>query len=40
MRLWPGVLLVLVGAALGAVSATVGPRLVEPYLPEAVCPGR
>lgn len=36
MNVWRGALLFLTGLALGAVIAVIGPRYVDPYLPEAL----
>lgn len=36
MKLSRGTLLFLIGLALGAVLAVIGPRLAGPYLPEAL----
>ena len=36
MRFWTGVLVLVIGLALGAALAVIGPRLADPYLPEAI----
>lgn len=36
MKLWRGTLLFLIGLALGVVLVVIGPRVVGPYLPEAL----
>lgn len=36
MKLWRGTLLFLIGLALGAVLAGIGPRVAGPYLPDAL----
>ena len=36
MKVWLGVLLVVIGIVLGAVLVEVGPRVAAPYLPEAL----
>jgi len=36
MKLSRGTLLFLIGLALGAVLAVIGPRVAGPYLPEAL----
>lgn len=34
MRFWRGVLVLLIGLALGVALAVIGPRVAGPYLPE------
>ena len=36
MKLWRGTLLFLIGLALGAVLAVIGPHVAGPYLPDAL----
>jgi small basic protein len=36
MRFWTGVLVFVIGLALGAVLSVMGPRVAGPYLPEAI----
>jgi hypothetical protein len=36
MRFWAGVLVLVIGLALGAALGVLGPRVAGPYLPEAI----